>query len=86
MPSRSPPAPERRGGGSVGRLSLLFLADLWYKALDPHRRALGGEPPRGPGPQWLGHSEGKQTLSPLKSPSCSMRSKLTPGKDTAKKE
>ena len=28
-----------------------FLVRLLYKAIDPHRRAVGGGPPRGPGPQ-----------------------------------
>ena len=60
------------------------LGGLLYKALDLHRRALGGGAPRGAGTQCLVHHEGNQTLPPRESPSCSVRSKLTPEKKTVR--
>ena len=67
------------------RVETLALLGLMYKVNDPHRLALGGGVLRGLGYQWLGHCEGKQTLPHVDSLSCSVRIKLTPGKQTAKK-
>lgn len=42
---------------------------MLYEALDPHRRAVNGSSPKGPGIRGFGHREAGQTLRPVEPPS-----------------